>query len=105
MASHAGLLAFDWDADITDDERERIIERFLAHVDRWKLRLPAYLAMSGIAPFGNIASTGMIAVSPIAAAFFPGGVTEMQKIVRFLSSRRDMRVLIDRLAEEPDGTR
>ncbi len=97
MLDSVSLLNFDWDAPVTDEERDRIFDRIAAMVNRWKLELPFMLWLETTAPLANLMGQSAIVMSPFLAPFFSGGVREMQVFVKLLSSSANVRMLVNKL--------
>ncbi len=101
-----GLLALDWDAPVSVEERERLFGKIAWAVRRWRLELPATLFLESTAPLSHLAGQGMIVGSPLLALLLPGGVADVQRLSKLLQEPRNVRLLVDRLnGEGPDAAR
>ena len=97
MLDSVSLFNFDWDAPVTDEERDRIFGRIAAMVNKWKLEVPFMLWLETTAPLANLMGQSAIVMSPFLAPFFPGGVREMQIFVKLLSSSANVRMLVNQI--------
>jgi hypothetical protein len=100
MASSTNLLTFDWGAEVPDEERDRIIDRFIKLVRRYRLETPTILFLETIAPMSFLGGQGVVLFSPFLAPLFPAGLHDVQRISKLLDSPDNVRLLIDRIAED-----
>lgn len=106
MPSLPTLFTFDWDAPVPDAVRERIYEKIVWAVRRWRLELPATLFLESTAPLSHLAGQGVIVGSPLLALLLPGGLSDVQHLSKLLQDPRNVRALVDRIqGEEPDEAR
>lgn len=106
MASLPTLLAFDWDAPVPDDVRDRIFDKIVWAVRRWRMEMPVTLFLESTAPLSHLASQGMIVGSPLLAALLPGGLADVQRLTKLLEEPKNVYDLVNRFhGEEPDAAR
>lgn len=95
-----GLLHFDWDAPLSDEERDHLLHRAVKVVRKWRLEVPAVLFLESGAALSPLAGQGLIAFSPFAAPLLPGGLKDVQRLSKLLSRPENVRLLIDRISDE-----
>ena len=100
MPSLTNPLTFDWDADVPDDVRDQLLEKIVGIVRRWRLETPAILFLEMSAPLSHLGGQGLIAFAPFIAPVLPGGLPELQRLSKILEKPANVRLLIDRIAEE-----
>lgn len=100
MASSTNLFTFDWGADVPDSERDRIFDRFVALVRRYRMETPAILFLETLAPLSFLGGQGAVLFSPFLAPLFPGGIRDVQRISKLLDTPDNVRLLIDRIADD-----
>ena len=105
MASALGLLDFDWDAPLSDEDRDRMLGKIVTAVRRWRLEVPFVLFLESSAPLGHIAGQGLVAFSPFVAPVLPGGLSGVQRMSKLLEKPQNVQRLINLLSEEPDAAR
>ena len=106
MASAFGLLDFEWDAPLSDEDRDRILGQIVGVVRKWRLEVPAVLFLESIAPLGRLAGQGLVGFSPFVAPLMREGIADVQRLHKFMDDPENLRRLIDRIAEtEPDAAR
>ena len=94
-----GLLQFDWDAPLSDEERDRILSGVVAAVRKWRMEVPVALFLEASAPLGRIAGQGLVAFSPFVAPALPGGLGDVQRLHKLLERPENLRRLIDSLMD------
>ena len=99
MLNTSGLLGFDWNAPVSDDDREAILGKVAGAIRKWRLEVPAILFLESAAPLGKVAGQGLVAFSPFAAPLLPGGIGSVQKLHVLLEDPRNIQALIDLLGE------
>ena len=99
MLNSPGLLGFDWDAPVADEERDIMLAKVATAIHKWRLEVPAILFLESTAPLGKIAGQGVVAFSPFAAPLFAGGVQSVQKLHVLLEDPKNIQRLIDMLSE------
>lgn len=106
MASTFGLLNYDWDAPLSDEDRDRMLGKIVAAVRKWRLEVPFMLFLESSAPLGHIAGQGLVAFSPFVAPVMPGGINDVQRLSKLLETPQNVQRLIDLLSEtEPHAAR
>jgi hypothetical protein len=106
MSDQTGILTFDWHADVTEQERERIFSGVLKLVDRWRLHFPVMLALESAGPMSHLAGQTLIVFSPLMATFLPDGIRDVQRLVKLLDDPKNVRDLVERIAQaEEHATR
>lgn len=99
MSNSFGLLSFDWDAPVTDEERDALFEKIVAGIRKWRMEVPAALFLESSAPLSHIAGQGLVAFSPFVAPWLPGGIRSVQRLQKILEKPQNVRLLIDRIYE------
>lgn len=106
MGNAFGLLDYDWDAPLSDDDRDRILGKIVAAIRKWRLEVPAVLFLESGAPLSHLAGQGLVAFSPFVAPLMPHGVSDVQRLNKLLERPENVQRLIDLLSEtEPDAAR
>ena len=100
MPNAFGLLDFDWDAAVSEEERDRIFGKIVGVIRKWRLEVPAVLFLESSAPLGPIAGQGMVAFSPFIAPLLPDGIQGVQRLQKLLEHPQNVQLLIDRLCEK-----
>jgi hypothetical protein len=99
-SSHSlGLLDFDWDAPVSDEDRDQLFDKIVAAVRKWRMEVPAALFLESSAPLSHIAGQGLVAFSPFVAPWLPDGIHGVQRLQKILEKPQNVRVLIDRIYE------
>ena len=94
-----GLLDFDWDAPLSDEDRDKILDQVVAAVRKWRLEVPAVLVLESGAPLGHVAGQVMVAFSPFIAPLLAGGIYGVQRGQKLLEKPENIQRLIDLLTE------
>ncbi|MDQ2801065.1 MAG: hypothetical protein M3Y13_15645 [Armatimonadota bacterium] len=105
MPNSLGLLDFEWDAPLSDEDRDRMLDKMVAAIHKWRLEVPAILFLETSAPLSNIGGQSLVAFSPFIAPLLRGGIRDVQRLSRLLANPENVRRLIDLLsdsAEEKD---
>jgi hypothetical protein len=106
MNNTANCFTFDWDAEVSDETRDKIFDKILWAVNRWRLHLPTMLFFECTGPLSHLGGQAMVVFSPLLALLFPGGISDVQKCVKLLDDPANLKLLTDRIAEsESNGTR
>ena len=106
MSSLPTLFTFDWDAPVPDDVRDRIFDRIIWAVRRWRMELPVTLFLESTAPLSHLAGQGLIVGSPLLAALLPGGLGDVQRLSKLLEEPKNVHDLVNRFhGEGPDAAR
>ncbi len=92
--------AFDWDAPLQDDARERMLNAMVSLVRRYRLEVPAVLLLETSAPLSHLFGQGLVAFSPFVAPLLPSGPWDVQRWAKFLDTPANVRLLIDRLTQD-----
>ncbi|MBV9852181.1 MAG: hypothetical protein JO250_21150 [Armatimonadetes bacterium] len=100
MPSLPTLFTFDWDAPVPDDVRERLFDKIVWAVRRWRLELPMTLFLETTAPLSHLAGQCMIVGSPLLAALLPGGLADVQHLSKLLEDSNNVRHLAERINGE-----
>ncbi len=99
MSSLPGLFAFDWDAPVTDETRDKLFDAIVKGIRKWRLEVPAALFLEIHAPLSHLAGQGMIVFAPFLAPLLPGGVRDVQLVSKMLERPENARLLIDRITQ------
>ncbi len=99
MTNAFGLLDFEWDATLSDEDRDHILGKIVAGVRKWRMEVPAMLFLESSAPLSPLAGQGLIAFSPFVAPLMPSGITDVQRLHKLLARPENIRRLIDLLSD------
>ena len=99
MSNLFGLIDFDWDAPVSEDERDRVFDKIVGAVRKWRLEIPATLFLESSAPLSHIAGQSLVAFSPFVAPLLPDGIHGVQRLQKILEHPQNVRILIDRICE------
>lgn len=102
MANSYGILDFDWDASVSDDERDQLFEKVVSVVRKWRLEVPAALFLESTAPLSHVAGQGLVAFSPFIAPWLPGGIHGVQRLQKILEKPGNVQLLIERICEKDE---
>lgn len=105
MSNAFGLLDYEWDAPLSDEDRDRLLEKMAAAVRKWRLEVPAVLFLETGAPLSHIGGQSLVAFSPLIAPLLRGGLNDVQRLSQLLNRPENVRRLIDILSEEPHAAR
>lgn len=105
MPGQVNLFTFDWDADVSDETRDRIFDKIIGGVRRWRMETPFTLALEMSAPLSHLFGQGLIFGVPFLAPLLPGGVSDVQKLSKILEKPENVRRLLDRLADTDDAVK
>jgi hypothetical protein len=95
--------AFDWDAPVPDDERDRLLEKMADQVVRRGLAMAAIWMLEVHRPIMPLAGQAGIVFSPFLGTLFAGGAFDLQKYIKIMQKRENVDRLInliDRAEEE-----
>ena len=93
------LLTFDWDAPVSDEDRDQLFAQIAGTIHKWRLEVPAVLFLESSAPLSHLAGQGLVAFSPFVAPWLPDGIRGVQRLQKILEQPQNVRLLIDRIAE------
>lgn len=99
-----GLLQFDWDAPLSEEERDTLLNGAVKAVRKWRMEVPVALFLESSAPLGRIAGQGLVAFSPFIAPALPGGLGDVQRLHKLLEQPENLRRLIDLLTDMETNT-
>jgi hypothetical protein len=85
------------EAELTPEERTRILDRVAQEVTRRRLEVPAILALELHRPLTFLGSQALILFTPLLGAAF--GLENLQKLAKLLEDRSNLDRLIDRIEE------
>jgi len=109
MPNAYGLLDYEWDAPLSDEDRDRLLDKMAGAVRKWRLEVPAVLFLETSAPLSHIGGQSLIAFSPLIAPLLRGGIGDVQRLSQLLARPENVRRLIDILSEggseEPHAAR
>ena len=105
MANTRGILDFDWDAPLSEDERDQMLAKIVSCVRKWRLEVPMVLFLESIAPLGHIAGQGLVAFSPFIAPALPSGIGGVQRLHKLLEDPNNVERLINILSEPDTPTK
>lgn len=87
----------DWDAEVSDEERDALIEAFAKKTDERGLHVPAILFLEMHKPFTFLASQSVILGSGFLAPLF--GASAVQRYAKLIESRANVELMIRRIEE------
>ncbi|GDX40329.1 hypothetical protein LBMAG21_06210 [Armatimonadota bacterium] len=87
----------DWDAEISAEERDTLIDTFAKKVDERGLHVPAILFLEMHKPFTFLASQSLILGSGFLAPLF--GADKVQRYAKLIESRGNVELMIRRIEE------
>lgn len=88
---------FDWDADLSEAERDRLIESLAQKVHRYHMESAAILFLEMHKPLAYVASQSMLLGSGFLAPLF--GPENVQKYAKLFETRENVERLIVRIEE------
>lgn len=88
---------FDWDAELTEEERDSLIERLAKRVVQYDLRVPAILFLEMHRPFAYLAGQSLLLGSGFLGPLF--GPQNIQQMAKLFEKREN----VDRLIERIEG--
>lgn len=88
---------FDWDADLTPEDRDALIEKMAQRVERYGLYTPAILFLELNKPIAFLSSQAIILGSGALGPLF--GMQNVQQVSKLLESRDNVERLIRRIEE------
>lgn len=92
------MLNFDWDAELPDEERDAMVEKFAQMVDARGLHIPAIWFLELHKPLSFFASQSVVLGSGFLAPIF--GPQKVQQFSKLLESRDNVELLIRRIEEK-----
>ena len=87
----------DWIDDLSDDERDRVIEKVAVGVVKRGMETPAILFLEMHKPVSFFASQGLVILSPFTAPFI--GLDNVQVASKLLEKRENVELLIRRIED------
>ncbi len=88
---------FDWDADLSELEREILVESIAASIEKRGLQVPAVLLLEMHRPFHFLLGSGVVAASGVLVPFF--GAKRVQQASKLLESKQGLEMLIARIEQ------
>ena len=100
-----------WEDELTDEQRDAILERIAQGIVRRGMAAPAVLFLELNKPLSFVASQSLVVLTPFLAPFV--GVENVHRYSRLLEKRENVERLIDRIEqleyerqqEQSDATR
>lgn len=106
MSEQTSVVGFDWHADVSVDDRERIFGACVKVVNKWRIHFPVMMVLESAGPLSHLLGQTVIVFSPLLATFLPDGIRDVQRLVKLLDDPANVRDLIDRIVQSEDhGTR
>lgn len=100
MPNSFGLLNFDWDTAVSEEDRDRIFDKIVGFVRKWRLEVPAALFLESSAPLGHLAGQSLVAFSPFVAPLLTDGIQGVQRLQKLLEQPQNVQILLDRICEK-----
>jgi len=88
---------FDWDAELSDEERDRLIERLVEKVQHYKMESAVIFFLEMHKPLTYVASQSMLLGSGFLSPLF--GPENVQKYSKLFETRENVERLIRRIEE------
>jgi len=88
---------FDWDAELSDEERDRLIESLVEKVHRYKMESAVIFFLEMHKPLAYVASQSMLLGSGFLMPLF--GPENVQKYSKLFETRDNVERLIRRIEE------
>jgi len=88
---------FDWDAELTDEERDKLVEDLAQKIHRRGLHVPAILFLEMHKPLTYLGSQALILGSGFLAPLF--GAKNLQKFSKLFETRANVERLVRRIEE------
>ena len=85
------------EAEVTPEERDRILDRVAQEVTRRRLEVPAGLALELHRPLTFLGSQALIVFTPLLGPAF--GLENLQKVSKLLEDRANLDRLMDRIED------
>ena len=95
------MTSFDWDSDLSDSERDALVERAASAVQRSGLATPAILLLEMHKPLAGVAGQTLILGAGLLAPVL--GIGSVRLLSSFLKSRANIERLIVRIEQLRDG--
>ena len=89
------MYGFDWDAELTNEQRDGLIEKLASQVDARRMHLPAILFLDMHKPLAFLAGQSILLGSGFLAPVF--GPQNIQQYAKLLESRDNIERLIRRI--------
>lgn len=80
------MFAFDWDAPMTAEEEDRVIDAIARRIAKHGLETPAIWMIEIHRPLFSLLGQGAIVFSPGLAPFFARGAYDLQKVSKVMRS-------------------
>ena len=88
---------FDWDAELSEEQRDALIDKLAGQVDKRRMHLPAILFLDMHKPLAFLAGQGLLLSSGFLAPVF--GPRNVQQYAKLFESRDNIERLIQRIEE------
>jgi len=100
VGNPSGLLHFDWDAPLTDEQRDNLLDKIASSIGKWRMEVPAILFLESCGPLSPLTGQGLIAFSPFVAPIMPQGIMDVQKLSKLMETPSNIRMLVDKLSDQ-----
>ena len=91
----------DWNKELTDEERDALIESLANRVVKYKMQVPAILALEMHRPFSFLAGQSMLLGSGFLAPIF--GAENLQRCAKLLEKRENTDRLLLKIEQTKDS--
>lgn len=88
---------FDWDTELTEEQRDALIEKMAQKVAQFGMYVPAIMALEMSKPVAFLAGQGLLLGSGFLAPLF--GPQNVQQVSKLMESRANVERLIQRIEE------
>ena len=97
------MISFDWDAELSGEQRDGLIEKFAQRVVRYQLATPALLFLEMHRPVAFLVGQSLLLGSGFLAPLF--GPQNVQQMAKLLEKRENIARLLERIEalEEEKG--
>ncbi len=85
---------FEWEAPISDEDRDKILTKIACEIKRRGLETPAILFLESHRPLAPLGGQLAVMFSPFLGIFFAGGAFDLQKYTSLLRDPKNVNLLI-----------
>jgi hypothetical protein len=90
-------MTFDWDADVSEEETDRLLQKMAESIVGRGMETPALWMLEIHKPLMPILGQFTIMGSPFIATFFAGGAQDLQKYTKLMQRPANVDSLINRI--------
>ena len=98
------MFGWDWDEELTTEQRDTLIERLASRVVKHKMQMPAVLVLEMHKPFAFLAGQSLLLGSGFLAPLF--GPENVRRYSKLFEDRANIERLMERIEElDAEGRR